>query len=61
VLHDPEHWCSRAEAARLVAEHLSDPVAREMMLQIAKDYERPVDHVRQEAAKNREALNSSSF
>jgi hypothetical protein len=49
VLDDPNHWHGRADAARLVAEQYSDPVARDMMLQIAQDYERLAEHARQRA------------
>jgi hypothetical protein len=42
---DPEHWRERAEEARYVAKQMSDPVAREMMLRIAADYERLAEHV----------------
>jgi hypothetical protein len=45
VLDDPNHWHGRADAARLVAEQYSDPVARDMMLQIA----RLAEHARQRA------------
>jgi hypothetical protein len=39
LLDDPEHWRSRAEEARSVAEQLSDPEAKRTMLRIAGDYE----------------------
>jgi hypothetical protein len=35
----PEHWMSRAEEARTMAESLSDPAAKRAMLDIAKSYE----------------------
>jgi hypothetical protein len=34
-----EHWISRAEEARAMAESLSDPTAKRAMLDIAKSYE----------------------
>jgi hypothetical protein len=37
LLDDPEHWRSRAEEARAVAEQLSDPEAKRTMLRIAAD------------------------
>jgi hypothetical protein len=40
VLDDPKHWLERAEEARSIADQLSDPESRRMMLRIAKDYER---------------------
>ena len=39
LLDDPEHWRSRAEEARSVAEQLSDPEAKRTMLRIATEYE----------------------
>jgi hypothetical protein len=45
IRDDPEHWRERAEEARHVAGQMSDPVAREMMLRIAADYERLAEHV----------------
>ena len=46
IREDPEHWRERAEEARHLAEQMSDPVAREMMLRIAEDYERIAEHAR---------------
>jgi hypothetical protein len=37
---DAEHWRSRAEEARALAELMGDPVAKETMLEIANQYER---------------------
>jgi hypothetical protein len=37
ILDDPEHWRSRAEEARTVAEQLTDSIAKAMMLRIAED------------------------
>jgi hypothetical protein len=37
IREDPEHWRERAEEVRAVAELLSDPLAREMMLRIAAE------------------------
>jgi hypothetical protein len=36
----PEHWRARAEESRVLAEQLSDPETRRMMLGIAQSYER---------------------
>jgi hypothetical protein len=49
VLDDPDHWRGRADATRLVAEQFSDPVGRDMMSQIAQDYDRLAEHSRQQA------------
>ena len=39
-INDPKHWEGRAEEMRTAAEDIKDPVARETMLRIAKDYDR---------------------
>ena len=40
LVNDPEHWKNRAEEMRATAEDVKDPMAREMMLGIAADYEK---------------------
>jgi hypothetical protein len=44
---DPHHWRHRAEEARLLAEEMKDPKAREAMMRMAKDY----DHIAERAEK----------
>jgi hypothetical protein len=39
-LEDPAHWRFRAEEARGMAEHIADPKSKQMMLDVAADYER---------------------
>jgi hypothetical protein len=39
-INDPEHWRKRAEEARAVADDITDPDSRRMMLGIADDYEK---------------------
>jgi hypothetical protein len=39
-INDPEHWRERAEEARVHAEQLTDPEAKQTMLNIADDYEK---------------------
>jgi hypothetical protein len=39
-LNDPEHWRFRAKEARAMAEYMTDPASRQMMLDVAADYER---------------------
>jgi hypothetical protein len=38
-LNDPTHWRARAIEARAIAEHISDPASKEMMLKVAAEYE----------------------
>jgi hypothetical protein len=40
ILDDPKHWLERAEEARSIADQLSDPDSKRMMLWIVEDYER---------------------
>ena len=46
ILDNPEHWQDRAEEARSIAEQMSDPDSKRMMLRIAEDYERLAAHAR---------------
>jgi hypothetical protein len=39
-IDDPEHWRGRAEEARTIADQINDPVSRNMMFQIAEEYEK---------------------
>jgi hypothetical protein len=44
LINDPEHWRSRAEEARAVAEQLSDPQAKGTMLLVAESYDQMAVH-----------------
>ena len=48
---DPKHWRQRVQQARALAEQMGDAASREMMLQIAKDYERLAEQAEQRARK----------
>jgi hypothetical protein len=37
--NDPEHWRSRAERARSLANQMSDEAVKQMMLRTAADYD----------------------
>jgi hypothetical protein len=55
LLDDPQHWRSRAEEARTVAEQLADPDAKRTMLRIAADYERLAENAELRATKESSA------
>jgi hypothetical protein len=40
LLDDAEHWLSRAEETRTIAEIMTDPEARRIMFDIAEGYDR---------------------
>ena len=40
LLDDVEHWWSRAEETRTIAEIMTDPEARRIMFDIAEGYDR---------------------
>jgi len=39
-INDPKHWRHRAEEARAMAESLTDPEAKQLMLNVPADYEK---------------------
>jgi hypothetical protein len=43
-LDDAEHWLRRADESRALAEQMGDPISREMMLLIVRDYERMAEN-----------------
>src|SRR5262249_24130985 len=49
IFDDPKHWRGRAEEARTLAKQMNDTASREMMLGIAKDYERLAERAEQRA------------
>jgi hypothetical protein len=58
IFDDPEHWRQRAEQARALAEQMNDTASREMMLGIAKDYERLAEQAEQRAQEKRKKKES---
>jgi hypothetical protein len=45
LLDDAEHWLSRAEETRTIAEIMTDPEARRIMFDIAEGYDRLAERV----------------
>jgi hypothetical protein len=43
LLDDAEHWWSRAEETRTIADIMTDPEARRIMFDIAEGYDRLAD------------------
>jgi hypothetical protein len=50
-LNDPTHWLSRAIEARAVAEHITDPVSKQMMLNVAAEYDQLAKRAEERIAK----------
>jgi hypothetical protein len=62
ILDNPEHWLQHAEEARSIAEELSDPESRRMILWIAEDYERlATDASRRKKAGWRKLKHTAAF
>jgi len=51
LFDNPKHWRERAEEARSVADQLSDPESKRMMLRIAEAYVRLAEHAERRLAK----------
>ena len=47
LFYDPEHWRKRADEARSLADDMKDEISKQMMLQIADDYEHRAKHAEQ--------------
>src|SRR5262249_2925283 len=58
VFDDPKHWRERAEQARALAGQMSDAASKEMMLEIAKDYERLAERAEQRSREERKKKES---
>jgi hypothetical protein len=55
VLHfdNPNHWRKRAQEARVLAEKISDPIARQSMSRTAEHYEWLAEHAEGQLAQAR--------
>jgi len=51
ILDNAEHWLTRAEEARSIADKLSDPESKRTILRIADDYDRLAEHAQRRAEK----------
>jgi hypothetical protein len=40
IVHDPNHWRTRAKESRDLADQIADPESRRRMLGIAEEYEK---------------------
>ena len=52
LFDDAEHWLSRAEETRTLAEIMTDPEARQIMFDIAKGYERLAERAVERASRH---------
>jgi hypothetical protein len=48
-INDPKHWRERAEEARALANQMNDKEAHQLMLGIARDYDRLAQRAEQRA------------
>jgi hypothetical protein len=53
LLDDAEHWWSRAEEARTIAEIMTDPEARRIMFDIAEGYDRLAERAAERVARRK--------
>ena len=49
LINDAEHWRKRADEARSLAYDMKDEISKQMMLQIADDYEHRAKRAEQRA------------
>ena len=49
LINDPEHWRKRADEARSLANDMKDEISKQMMLQVADDYEHRAKRAQQRA------------
>jgi hypothetical protein len=57
LLDDAEHWWSRAEETRTIAEIMTDPEAKQIMFGIAEGYDRLAERaVERTGSRNRDTL-----
>ena len=49
LINHPQHWRKRADEARSLADDMKDEISKQMMLQIADDYEHLAKRAEQRA------------
>jgi hypothetical protein len=49
LINDAEHWRKRADEARGLANDMKDEISKQMMLQVADDYEHRAKRAQQRA------------
>ena len=54
LIDDPGHWRARAEEARVLAEQMDDPEAKQTMLRIAESYERLSERAAERLKENKQ-------
>jgi hypothetical protein len=54
LIDNPEHWRARAEEARVLAEQIDDPGAKQTMLRIAESYERLAERAAERLKENKQ-------
>ena len=52
-LYDAEHWRKHAEEARTISANVTTESARQLLLQVAKDYEQLAEQAEQREGKRR--------
>ena len=52
IVDNPAHWIMRAEEARTIADEITDPESKKIMMNIAESYERLAVHAQRRLGKS---------